>query len=112
MNSGKTIIIASALSVLSFGATAQAGTVKPLQAASFHTATMDAVAYFLAEKGTCKVVVTVTNKSSFDPSRVEQAVNPGKPSVQHLDDASALEFACSPEAQALSINVLEAVAQH
>jgi hypothetical protein len=79
---------------------------------SFHTATMDAVACFLAEKGTCKVVVMVTNKSSFDPSRVEQAVNPSKPSVQQLDDASALEFACSPEAQALSIALLEAVAQH
>jgi hypothetical protein len=112
MNSLKTIIVAFAVSVLSFSAMAQAGTVKPLQAVSFHTATKDAVAYFLAEKGACKVVVTLTNKSSYDPSRVEQVVNPGNPSLQQLDDASALEFACSPEAQALSINVLEAVAQH
>jgi hypothetical protein len=96
---------------LSVGAQA-AETVKPLQGISLHTATKDAVAYFLAEKGACKVVLTVTDKAVYAPARFEQAVDPNKPSLRPLDDANALEFACAPEARSLSVTVLETVAQH
>ncbi len=111
MNSIKTIIVAAALSA--FAGYAQAGeTLKPLQGVSFHTETKDAVAYYLADKGTCKVVVTLTDKASYAPARFEEAVEPGKPSLRQLDDAKGLEFACAPDARALSINVIETLAQH
>ena len=111
MNSIKTLIVVAALSALA--GYAQAGeTLKPLQGVSFHTASKDAAAYYLAEKGGCKVVVTVTDKAAYAPVRFEQVVEPGKPTLHQLDDAKALEFACAPGAQALSINVLETIAQH
>ena len=114
MNSIKTIIVAAGLSLsLGYVATAQAAeTIKPLQGISFHTATKDATAYYLADEGACKVVVTVTDKAVFAPARFEQAVEPSNPSLRQLDDANALEFACVPEARALSINMRTTVAQH
>ncbi len=111
MNTIRTLIVAATLSALS-GYAYAAETVKPLQGVTFHTATKDAAAYYLADKGTCKVVVTLTDKVLYAPVRFEQDVEPGKPSVRQFDDAKALEFACAPEARALSINVLERVAQH
>jgi len=33
-----------------------------LQGVTFHTGTKDAVAYYVADHGTCKVVLTLTNK--------------------------------------------------
>jgi hypothetical protein len=110
MNSIKTIIVAATLSALS--GYAQAESLKPMQGISFHTETKDTVAYYLADKGTCKVVVTSTDKTLYAPARFEQAVEPGKPTLHQLDDAKALEFACSPDARALSINVIETLAQH
>jgi hypothetical protein len=115
VNSIKNIIVAATLSTFSLGylTSAQAAeTVKPLQGVSFHTATKDATAYYLAEKGTCKVIVTITDKVAYAPARFEQPVEPGNPSLHQLDDAKALEFACAPEAKALSINELETVARH
>ena len=110
MNSIKTIIVAAALSALS--GYAQAETVKPLQGISFHTETKDAVAYYLADKGACKVVLTLTDKAAFAPERFEQTVEPGKPNLRQLDNAKALELACAPEAQTLSINIVETIARH
>ncbi len=110
MNSLKTIIVAAALSAIS--GYAHAETLKPLQGVSFHTATRDAAAYYFADKGTCKVVVTLTDKVAFAPERFEQAVEPGKPNLRQLDNAKALELACAPEAQTLAINVVETIAQH
>ena len=111
MNSIKTIIAGIALST-GLSIAAHAETVKPLQGVSFHTETKDAVAYYLAEKGACKVVVTLTDKTAYAPARFEQDVEPGKPSLHGLDNAKALEFACAPEAKALSINVLDTIAKH
>ena len=76
MNSIKTIIIAAALSALS--GYAQAETVKPLQGISFHTETKDAVAYYLADKGTCKVVLMLTDKTVYAPTRFEEVVEAHK----------------------------------
>jgi len=111
MNTIRTIIVAATLSTLS-GYAQAAETVKPLQGVSFHTETKDAVVYYLADKGTCKVVVTFTDKTAYAPTRFEQAVEPGKPSLHQFDNAKALEFTCAPEAKALSINVLNTIAQH
>ena len=111
MHSIKNIFAAIVLST-GLSIAAQAETLKPLQGVSFHTETKDAVAYYLADKGTCKVVVTLTDKTAYAPARFEQQVEPGKPNLRQLDNAEALELACAPQAQTLSINVVETIAQH
>jgi hypothetical protein len=111
MNSIKTIIVAIVLST-GLSVVAQAKTVKPLQGVSFHTETKDAVAYYLADKGTCKVVLTFTDKTLYAPTRFEDAVEADKSIRHQLDDATALEFACQADAQAMTINMLSTVAQH
>jgi hypothetical protein len=113
MNSIKNIIVAATLSTLSLGylTTAQAAeTVKPLQGISFHTDTKDAVAYYLADKGTCKVVLTLTDKIAYAPTRFEEAVEANKSIVHRVDDDKALEFACQADARAMTINMLTTVA--
>ena len=115
MNSIKNIIVAATLSTLSLGylTTAQAAdTVKPLQGVSFHTETKDAVAYYLADKGTCKVVLMVTDKTAYAPTRFEEAVEAQKSTLHQIDDGKVLEFACQADAQAMTINLATTVAQH
>ena len=84
---------------------------KPLQGISFHTGTKDAVAYYLADKGTCKVVLTLTDKIAYAPTRFEEAVEANKSILHQIDDGKALEFACQADAQAMTINVRETVAE-
>jgi hypothetical protein len=108
MNTIKTIIIAAALSALS--GYAQAESVKPLQGVSFHTETKDAVAYYLADKGTCKVVVMATDKTVYAPTRFEEAVEAQKSALHQIEDGKALEFACQTNAQAMTINLVTTVA--
>ena len=110
MSSLKTIIVAAALSALS--GYAQAESVKPLQGVSFHTETKDAVAYYLADKGTCKVVVTLVDKTDYAPARFEEAVEANKSKLHQIEEGNALELACQPDAQAMTINLLTTVAQH
>ena len=113
MNAIKNIIVATALSALSVGyiGTAQAAeTIKPLQGVSFHTDAKDAVAYYLADKGTCKVVVTLTDKVAHAPARFEEAVEAHKSTLHQIDNGKALEFACQANAQAMTINMLATVA--
>jgi hypothetical protein len=115
MNPIKNIFIAIALSTLSLGylgAAQAAETVQPLQGISFHTATKDAVAYFTADKGTCKVVLTVTDKIAYAPTRFEEAVQAHKSILQQVDDGKSLEFACQADAQAMTINMLATIAAH
>ena len=113
MNTIKNIIIAATLSTLSvgyLGAAQAAETVKPLQGISFHTDTKDAVAYYLADKGTCKVVLMVTDKTAYAPARFEDVVEANKSTLRPVDDGKSLEFACAPDAQAMTINMLATVA--
>ena len=105
MNTIKTIIAAIALST-GLSVAAQAETLKPLQGVSFHTETKDAVAYYLADKGTCKVVVTLTDKTSYAPTRFEEAVAANK----STHNGKALEFACHADAQAMTINLATTLA--
>ena len=102
------IVLSTGLSV----AAQAAETVKPLQGVSFHTETKDAVAYYLADKGACKVVVTFADKTAYAPVRFEKAVEAHKSALYQVDAGKALEFACQPDAQALTINMLATVAQH
>ena len=113
MNSIKNIIVAATLSTLSLGylTTAQAAeSVKPLQGVSFHTATKDASVYFTADQGTCKVVLTLTDKAAYAPARFEKAVEARESILHQVDDGTALEFACQEHAQAMTINLTSTVA--
>ncbi len=113
MNPIKNIIVAATLSTLSLGyltAAQAAETVKPLQAVSFHTDTKDAVAYFTADKGTCKVVLMFTDKIAYAPARFEDVVEANNSMHRQLDDENALQFACQADAQAMTIELQTTVA--
>ena len=106
MNSIKSIIIAAALFAGYFGTAQAAETIKPLQGISFHTKSTDAVAYFAANKGQCRVVLTVTNASAYAPTRFEEVVKARKSTLYQVDEASALEFTCQAGAQAMTIETI------
>ena len=108
MNSIKNIIVAIALSAL-FAGYAQAETLKPLQGISFHTDTKDAVAYFLSENRTCKLVLTMADKDA-QPTRFEAAIPGGKFVSHELADGKALEFDCHADAQQMTITAEPTVA--
>jgi len=108
MNTIRTIIVAAALATLS--GYAQAETLKPLQGVTFHTGTKDAVAYYLADKGTCKVILTFTDKTAYALTRFEDVVEVNKSAMYQIDDGNALEFACQADAQAMTIKMLATVA--
>ena len=113
MNLIKTILAAASLSGVSLGyvATANAAeTIKPLQGISFQAANKEATLYYLAEQGTCKVVLTLTEKTAYAPTRFELAIEPSNPSLHQLDETTALELACMHKAQALTINTVSMVA--
>ena len=112
MNTTKNIIIAAALSALSFGhiGAAQASeTLKPVHGISFHTGSKDAVAYFLSDSGSCKLVVTTVERGT-QPTRFEASIAGGESTRYALSDANSLDFACAADAQTMKINALEAVA--
>ena len=108
-NSLKTIIVAAALSALS--GYAQAENLKPLQGISFHTVTKDAVAYYVADNGTCKAVVTITDKTHYAPARFEAKIEARAAVVHPIEEGKALELACHTDAQEMSINLVMTVAQ-
>lgn len=110
MNSIKNIFAAIVLSTGLSVAAQAAETVKPLQGASFHTETKDAVAYYLADNGACKVVVTLADKTAYAPTRVEKAVEAHKSALYQVDAGKALEFSCLEDAHAMTINLLATVA--
>ena len=110
MNSLKTIIVAAALAILS--GYAQAESVKPLQGISFHTGSEDAVAYYVADNSTCKVVVTTTDRAFYAPARFEEAVQAQQTVLHQIGDGKALELGCQTDAQAMTVNMLTTVAQH
>jgi hypothetical protein len=112
MNPTKNIILAATLSVLSvahIGAAQAAETVKPMQGISFHAGSKDAGAYFLSESGTCKLVLTMTEKDG-QPTRFEAAITGGESTRYQLAEGQSLEFACQADAQAMTINSESAVA--
>jgi hypothetical protein len=108
MNTIKTIIAAIALSA-GLSVAAHAETLKPLQGVSFHTDAKDAVAYFLSENRTCKLVLTMADKDA-QPTRFEAAIPGGESASHELTDGKALEFACQADAQTMTIKMATTVA--
>jgi len=107
----KNILAASILSASLFG-TAQAAeqTIKPLQGVSFHSGTKHAVAYFLSQGHTCKLVVTAADDANFAPTRREAAIEGGTSTKYELAQGKSLEFTCQAEARAMTVKSLTTVA--
>jgi hypothetical protein len=109
MTSIKTILAAAVLSASLF-ATAEASEIKPLQGVSFHAGTKHAVAYFLNENGTCKLVVTSADDANFAPVRIETAVAPHSSNLQRLTEGKAIEFTCEDGARSMMVKEQETTA--
>ena len=99
MNSIKTIIVAATLSTLSLGAAQAAETIKPVQAASFHAGTKHAVAYFLTDNASCKLVLTLADDVRYAPVRFEAAIADGSSKHYPFAEGKSLEFACQDRAR-------------
>jgi hypothetical protein len=112
MTSIKNIFVAALLFSAGLFGTAQAAeqTIKPLQGVSFHAGTKHAVAYFLSENRTCKLVLTSADDANFEPARYEAAIDAGKSTNYPLVEGKSIEFACQAEAQAMNVKSLETVA--
>jgi hypothetical protein len=113
MTTIKNILVSAVLFAGVFG-TAQAAdqTMKPLQGVSFHAGTKHAVAYYLNESGTCKLVVTSADDANFASIRSEAEIEPGKTTTYQLDDGKQIEFACQGQALAMNVKSLETIAAH
>jgi hypothetical protein len=109
MNSITQIFIAATLSALA-GYAQAAETIKPVQAASFHAGTKHAVAYFLNDNATCKLVVMQADDANYAPTRFEAAIADGSSTHYDFTEAKTLEFACHDGGHAMTINTLEAIA--
>jgi hypothetical protein len=110
MNSIKTIIAAATLSALSLGAAQAAETIKPVQGVSFHAGTQHAVAYFLNDNATCKLVVTAADDANYVPTRFDTAIADGSSARLDFPAGKSLEFRCRDGAQAMTVITLEAIA--
>ena len=66
--------------------------------------------FFTADKGACRIVLTLTDKIAYAPTRFEDVVEARKSTLQQIDGGNALQFACQADAQAMTINTLATVA--
>jgi hypothetical protein len=120
MTSTKTIAIAAALSSLvAFPVASNAGdrlTLKPLHGISFDVGSERAVAYFTSERGACNLVLTLAGEPSWNEAaaiartRFETAIGAGKATRYVSTQGNALEFACGPDAHAMTVKPLDRVA--
>ena len=108
MYTTKNIIVAAALSVLSFthfGVAQASETLKPLQGISFHVGSKDAVAYFLSENGTCQLVLTMA-EGADQPTRFEAPIPGSGSTTYELAEGKSLEFTCQSDTQTMKIDAL------
>lgn len=124
MNSTKIIAIAAAFATISSfaGLKAQAAesapelTMKPLGGVSFDVGSKRAVSYFLSEKGTCKLVLTIADTPNLDgmptltATRFEASVPAVGTTRYDAVGGEAVEFACHEGAQSMSVRLSERVA--
>jgi len=115
---------ASVAAILAFGATQPASanpqsrlTMQPLEGVSFDVGSERAVAYFTANKGSCKLVVALAGEPDWNngPSqtyrRFEATVDSGmRTQLRSETDGTALEFHCEAEAVAMSVTEAQTVA--
>lgn len=90
---------------------------KPLQGISFDIGGEHAVAYFLPDQSTCKLVVTHAaepdlsdENATFSATRFEVTVAAQKTAIYRAPRGNSLEFFCESGASAMSIAGIEVVA--
>lgn len=82
---------------------------KPIHGISFDVGSKRAVSYFLSENGQCKLVLTLADPpkwddiSTFTATRFEATIPGGKATRFHSSESKSHEFACHPNAQAMSV---------
>jgi len=117
----KTILSAAALSGL-FIATGAASsfadgvkTYKPSQGILFDAGSKHGAGYFLAEAGSCKLVLTLAadpnwdNPEGFTAVRYEATIAPGA-SKRYEQDGKAFQFGCNAEAKAMTFEPVKSFA--
>jgi cold shock CspA family protein len=93
-------------------------TLKPLQAVSFEVESRHAVAYFVPETDTCKVVMTIAQAPDWSrgpqadlvATRFETAVGAGKTAQLAIATGQSVEFDCQSGAQSMLMRTLARVA--
>ena len=119
-------LIPAALATIALGLSASVAaadsssalTMKPLHGISFDVGTKHAVSYFQANSGVCKLTLMVAEAFNGDqvPSataaRFEVAIDAGKTARLDTAEGKSLEFACTADAQAMSVKALEQVAAY
>lgn len=92
-------------------------TMKPFHGISFDVGTKRAVTYFLADNGTCDLVVTLADPPSWDDNipafsaqRFEAAIPAGKSRRFSSAEGKTLEFSCQARADAMSVKAVEQIA--
>jgi hypothetical protein len=114
MTAIKNIIVAAtlsaALSLAPLGAAQAQQGIKPMQGVSFHAGTKHGVAYFVNDKRTCQLVLTLVDDASSVPSRFEATIEPGKSTQYPFTVAKSLEFACQADGRTMDVKALETTA--
>src|SRR3990172_11688765 len=118
----KLILTAFAIAGLGLsGSAASAGssdalTMKPVHGISFDVGSKRAVSYFQNDRGLCNLTLMIAEAMNGDevPSgtaaRFRVAVGAGKSTRLDTTEGKSLDFACSANARAMSVNVVDRVA--
>jgi hypothetical protein len=91
-------------------------TMKPNHGVSFDVGAKHAVAYFLAESGTCQLVFTLADKPdwngvpSFIATRFEAAVPALKETQFRSTEGKVVEFECHADARTMSVKTVDQIA--
>ena len=120
----KLILTALAIAGLGLaGSAASAGssdalTMKPVHGISFVVGSKRAVSYFQNDRGLCNLTLMVAEAMNGDevPSdtaaRFEIAIDAGKTTRLDTAEGKSLDFACTANAQAMSVKVVDQIADN
>jgi len=120
----KLILTAFAIAGLGLsGSAASAGssdalTMKPVHGISFDVGSKRAVSYFQNDRGLCNLTLMVAEAMNGDevPSdtaaRFEIAIDAGKTTRLDTAEGKSLDFACTANAQAMSVKVVDQIADN
>ena len=117
-------LILTALAIAGLGLTGSAAsagsspalTMKPVHGISFDVGSKRAVSYFQNDRGLCNLTLMVTEAMNGDeePSdtaaRFEVKIDAGKTARFDTAEGKSLEFACTADAQAMSVKAVDKVA--
>jgi len=93
-------------------------TMKPVHGISFDVGSKRAVSYFQNDRGLCNLTLMVAEAMNGDevPSdtaaRFEIAIDAGKTTRLDTAEGKSLDFACTANAQAMSVKVVDQIADN